>query len=67
VICFDEYFNYPGWPEHEYRAWQEYVRHTGLEFEYLGLTMDDEQVSVRITRSPRVPTRTTPAGGEPDS
>ncbi len=52
VIAFDEYYNFPGWQDHEYRAWQEYVAQTGLQFEYLGLTMDDEQVTVRITRVP---------------
>lgn len=55
VIAFDEFYNYPGWQDHEYRAWHEHVEATGLEFEYLGLTMDDEQVTVRITRAPLTP------------
>lgn len=25
VIVFDEYFNYPGWEQHEFRAFQEYI------------------------------------------
>lgn len=50
VVLFDEYYNYPGWQEHEYRAWREWADAHGVEWEYLGLTMDDEQVSVRITR-----------------
>ena len=49
VVLFDEYFNYPGWQEHEHRAWREHVERTGLEWTYLGLTMDDEQVSVLVT------------------
>jgi len=49
VIVFDEYFNYPGWEEHEHRAWTEFVARTGLRFEYLHLTADDEQVAVRVT------------------
>jgi hypothetical protein len=49
VVLFDEYFNFPGWQEHEHRAWLEHVERTGLEFAYAGLTMDDEQVWVRIT------------------
>lgn len=53
IIVFDEYFNYPGWREHEYRAWEEFVADSGLEFEYLGATADDEQVSVRITAPPK--------------
>ena len=50
VLLFDEYFNFPGWQEHEHRAWREHVERTGLQFEYAGLTMDDEQVWVRVTR-----------------
>ena len=57
VIAFDEYYNFPGWQDHEYRAWAEYVEQTDLRFEYLGLTMDDEQVSVRVTRPPVVAER----------
>jgi hypothetical protein len=52
VLLFDEYLNYPGWQEHEHRAWTEHVERTGISWEYLGLTMDDEQVSVRITGVP---------------
>jgi len=53
IIVFDEYYNYPGWREHEHRAWEEFVADSGLEFEYLGATADDEQVSVRITSPPK--------------
>lgn len=49
VVLFDEYLNYPGWQEHEHRAWTEHVTRAGLQWEYLGLTLDDEQLSVRIT------------------
>ena len=52
VLLFDEYFNFPGWQEHEHRAWREHVARTGLGFSYAGLTMDDEQVWVRVTRLP---------------
>ncbi len=48
IVVFDEYLNYPGWPEHEHRAWQEYVARTGLSFEYVGYTVDHEQVIVRV-------------------
>jgi hypothetical protein len=34
VVQFDEFFNYPGWQEGEYRAFQE----SGFEVEYLGYT-----------------------------
>jgi hypothetical protein len=49
VVVFDEYLNYPGWEEHEYRAWTEYVAKAGLLFEYEGYTLDHEQVIVRVT------------------
>ncbi|SHE69211.1 TylF/MycF/NovP-related O-methyltransferase [Streptoalloteichus hindustanus] len=49
VVVFDEFFNYPGWQEHEYRAWQEYVAETGIEFRYEGYTVDNEQVIARVT------------------
>lgn len=30
VLLFDEYYNYPGWQEHEHRAWQEHVARDGI-------------------------------------
>lgn len=53
VVIFDEYLNYPGWDQHEHRAWQEYVERTGTEFTWEAYTADDEQVVVRITRPGR--------------
>ena len=29
MIVFDEYFNYPGWRGHEFKAFQEFVAETG--------------------------------------
>ncbi|MGF0246571.1 TylF/MycF/NovP-related O-methyltransferase [Rhodococcus erythropolis] len=49
IVVFDEFFNYPGWQQHEYRAWTEFVTRTGISFEYLGYTVDNEQVIVEIT------------------
>ena len=61
VLVFDEYFNFPGWEEHEHRAWTEFVEETGLQFEYLGFTADDEQVSLRLLTAP-VPRRVAAPG-----
>ncbi|MBP9088328.1 MAG: class I SAM-dependent methyltransferase [Kofleriaceae bacterium] len=36
VIQFDEYFGYPGWRENEFRAFQEFIKRTGLRYEYIG-------------------------------
>lgn len=52
VVVFDEFFNYPGWQEHEYRAWTEYVERTGIAFRYEAFTVDDEQVVVTLTSLP---------------
>jgi methyltransferase family protein len=48
VIVFDEYFNYPGWRQGEYRAFQEFVDARGVKFDYLAYCRYHEQVSVKI-------------------
>ncbi|HEU0129040.1 MAG TPA: class I SAM-dependent methyltransferase [Pseudonocardiaceae bacterium] len=53
VVVFDEFFNYPGWQEHEYRAWTEYVERTAIAFRYEAFTFDNEQVAVTLTSRPR--------------
>ncbi|GGG29513.1 hypothetical protein GCM10007304_49190 [Rhodococcoides trifolii] len=49
IIVFDEFFNFPGWEQHEYRAWVEFVKRAGVKFDYLAYTSNSEQVVVRIT------------------
>lgn len=49
VLVFDEYLNYPGWQEHEHRAFTEFIEATGQRFEYLGWTRGSLQVAVRFT------------------
>jgi len=49
VIVFDEYFNYSGWREGEFKAFQEFVAREHLKFEYLTYNRMGEQVCVRIT------------------
>jgi hypothetical protein len=49
VIVFDEYFNYPGWREHEYRAFQELVRAQSLRYRYLMYNTREENVAIQIT------------------
>lgn len=48
VIVFDEYFNYPGWRQHEFRAFREFVERTGIRYEYQGFVVNGEAVAVRI-------------------
>lgn len=49
VIVFDEYFNYPGWEQHEHRAWDEYVTRSGTTFRYEAYTFNNEQVVVVVS------------------
>ncbi|MFB9385158.1 class I SAM-dependent methyltransferase [Pseudonocardia petroleophila] len=48
VVVFDEFFNYPGWEQHEARAWREYAEAHGVAFRYEAFTHDNEQVVVRL-------------------
>lgn len=48
VLLFDEYFNYPGWQDHEHRAFSEYLERTGRAFEYIAYNSRGEQVAARI-------------------
>lgn len=49
IILFDEYFNYPGWEMHEFKAFKEFVDSTGLQYEYIGLNPNHQQVAVRVS------------------
>lgn len=35
VILFDEYFNFVGWQQQEFRAFQEFIARSGLRYRYL--------------------------------
>jgi Methyltransferase domain len=50
VIVFDEYFGYPGWQHHEFKAFQEFVQASGVEYRYLYYARI--QCAVQITRNP---------------
>jgi len=50
IIVFDEYFNYPGWREHEFRAFQEFARR--IHYDYVGLVPGNQQVAVAIVGVP---------------
>ncbi|MEV6241645.1 class I SAM-dependent methyltransferase [Lentzea sp. NPDC051838] len=52
IVLFDEYFNYQGWRDHEYKAWAEFTAETGIKFSYEGYSVDHEQVIVKITEVP---------------
>jgi hypothetical protein len=46
IIVFDEYFNYPGWEQHEFKAWHEFVAEHGIGYDYVAYAR--QQVMVRI-------------------
>ena len=50
VLMFDEYFNYPGWREHEHKAWTEFAEQAGLTFQYECYTFNNEQLALRIVK-----------------
>jgi len=46
IILFDEYFNYPNWEVHEYKAFQEFVTKHAVKYRYLAFAR--QQVAIRI-------------------
>ncbi|MDZ4762716.1 MAG: class I SAM-dependent methyltransferase [Alphaproteobacteria bacterium] len=50
VILFDEYYNYPNWREHEYRAWQEFVAVNDIGYSYAGFSTMRYHAAVQIKR-----------------
>jgi hypothetical protein len=47
IIVFNEYFNYPNWKQHEYRAFQEFCAEHAVKYRYLCWGM--YEVAVEIT------------------
>jgi hypothetical protein len=52
IILFDEYFNYPNWKQHEFKAFQEFVADSGISYEYLGYSVRANHVATRVTAVP---------------
>ena len=50
VIVFDEYFNYPGWRHHEYKAFQEFCWRKGIAYRYDSFVPSHQQVCVVIEK-----------------
>lgn len=46
IILFDEYFNYPNWEQHEFKAFRELVDARNIRYRYLAFAR--QQVAVRI-------------------
>lgn len=52
VVAFNDYFNYPGWQEHEHKAWAEWVAASGATFRYVACNVRHQQVIVIVDSNP---------------
>jgi hypothetical protein len=52
IVLFDEYYNFPRWQQHEFKAFQEFVEKSGVEYEYIGYSVTGQQVAARILSNP---------------
>jgi len=50
VVVFDEYFNYHGWQNHEFKAWQEFAAKRQVGYAYRGFCAQGGHVFLRIER-----------------
>lgn len=48
LIVFDEYFNYPGWKNHEFKAFMDFIQQSKCSYEYIGYVYRHSQVAVKI-------------------
>lgn len=48
VIVFDEFFNYSGFENEEFRAFHEFINRTQLSFKFITYNRKHEQVAVKI-------------------
>jgi predicted O-methyltransferase YrrM len=46
IIVFDEYFNYPGWQQNEFQAFQEHISTIGASYRYEAFVSRHQQVCV---------------------
>jgi predicted O-methyltransferase YrrM len=51
VVLFDEYWNYPGWLKHEFKAFAEFIARTGLSYRYDSFVPTGHQVCVVIEQA----------------
>lgn len=49
IIVFDEYFNYPGWRKHEFKAFQEFIAEKNIFYKYIGFVSQHQQVCIQVT------------------
>jgi hypothetical protein len=49
LILFDEFYNYNGYEDHEFRSWLEFINRTGVNFEVLGHNARHQQVLIQVS------------------
>ncbi len=50
ILVFDEFLGYPGYEQHEFRAWHEFSGAFGIAFEYTGFNLMAKKAVVRVTK-----------------
>ena len=50
IVVFDEYFGYPNWQAHEFKAFREFVEANGISYDYIGYARI--QTAIRIVDNP---------------
>jgi hypothetical protein len=52
LILFDEYFGYINWRQHEFKAWQEFVKKHEIDYEYLAINHLQALVRIKNIKKP---------------
>lgn len=52
IILFDEYYNFHRWKQHEFKAFQEFVEKSKIQYEYIAFSVTGQQVAVRVLKNP---------------
>ena len=53
IIVFNEYFNYPNWQEHEFKAFQEFCADRAVHYEYLCWGQFEVTIRIREISGPK--------------
>lgn len=52
ILVFDDFLGYPGFEQHEFRAFVEFTARTGLRWELLAASLLGREVAIRVLSSP---------------
>jgi hypothetical protein len=47
IVLFDEFFNYPGWKQHQVKAWSDFAEKYGIGYTFIGYAR--QQAALRVT------------------